>query len=433
MSSDRSERQQKIDRIVERVRERLEAEWPEGETDATGVEEIVARIEREVLREVTEEMLREQSQRRKGNRSACPQPDCGGVARFHKESTLEVVTLFGRVSVARAYYYCEHCHSGHCPLDRAWGLGPGHTTPGVQDLVTALAAFGAYQAVPTLLARVRPQLQLGVKTIEWIAQRLGAAIAPAPPREYGPAERPLAVAADGVIMPLRGGGKEARCGVIYEPEWNAARTPTACAGLRKEYFATLESRDTLMAQLCARAAARRPHPEVLIAALGDGADWIWEGFAKYLPGRVEILDFYHVSERLGEIAKAMCGTGAAGERAARQWRETQEQELQAWGPRKLLEALEAWQPGTAAAQKVREDQLRYFRNHRERLNYPEYLRQGFPIGSGAVEGACKHVVSDRFRATGMRWKSKTAEPLLHARAALLTRPDLDLRTYAMAC
>lgn len=221
--------------------------------------------------------------------------------------------------------------------------------------------------------------------------------------------------------------------MIYEPEWNASRTPTAGAGLRKEYFATLESRDTLMAQLYARAEARRPHPEAVIAALGDGANWIWDGFAKYLPGRVEILDFYHVSERLGEIAKAMYGGGAAGERAAKQWREVQEQELQAWGPRKLLEALEAWQPKTAVGQKGREDQLRYFSNHRERLNYPEYLRQGFPIGSGAVEGACKHVVSDRFRGTGMRWKSKTAEPLLHARAALLTQPALDLRTHAMAC
>jgi hypothetical protein len=276
-------------------------------------------------------------------------------------------------------------------------------------------------------------VRLGVKTIELIAQRLGKALEADPPPGYGRAERPLAVAADGVIMPLRGGGKEARCGVIYEPDWEAGRTPTDCAGLRKEYFATLESRETLMARLCARAEARRSHPTALIAALGDGADWIWEGFAKHLPGRVEILDFYHVSERLGQIAKAMFGESAAGKRAGQAWREAQEKELQDWGPRKLLEELAAWAPPSAAAQKVRKDQLRYFGNQRQRMNYPEYLRQGFPIGSGAVEGACKHAVSDRFRGTGMRWKSKTAEPLLHARAGLLTRPDLDLRAYAMTC
>lgn len=135
-----SERQQKIDRIMERMRERLEAEWPDGETDATGVEEIVARIEREVLREVTEEMLREQSRRRPGNQSACP---CGATARYRKDGTLEVVTLFGRIQVERPYYYCAACGTGCCPLDRAWGLGPGNTTPGVQDLITAVAAFEA--------------------------------------------------------------------------------------------------------------------------------------------------------------------------------------------------------------------------------------------------------------------------------------------------
>lgn len=45
-------------------------------------------------------MLREQSQRRKGNQSAC---SCGGVARYRKDSALEVVTLFGRVRVERPY------------------------------------------------------------------------------------------------------------------------------------------------------------------------------------------------------------------------------------------------------------------------------------------------------------------------------------------
>ncbi len=132
------------------------------------------------------------------------------------------------------------------------------------------------------------------------------------------------------------------------------------------------------------------------------------------------------------IATTKFGETAAGKRAGQEWRAARETELQVLGPGKLLDLLEAWQPEKAAGQKVREDQLRYFRNQRERMNYPEYLRLGFPIGSGAVEGACRHVASDRFRGTGMRWKSKTAEPLLHLRAALLTRPDLDLRPYAAA-
>jgi len=138
-----------------------------------------------------------------------------------------------------------------------------------------------------------------------------------------------------------------------------------------------------------------------VAALGDGADWIWEGYAKYLPHRVEILDFYHVSERLGQIAAA--GHPEDPEAAAA-WRETQEQALLHWGPRQLLNELHYWELKHAAAREVRCQQLGYFEKQQERMWYPTYLQLGFPIGSGAVEGVCKHLVGDCFKGAGMRWK-----------------------------
>lgn len=296
-------------------------------------------------------------------------------------------------------------------------------------MVSALATGTAYTHLPSVLRRIRPQVALGVKTMETLTQRLGTQLAQRERPAPGPATRTLAVAVDGVMVPQRGGCKEARCGVIYEPEWDAARHPTACAGLRKEYFGTLESRDTLVATVCARVEGRRPTPETPVVALGDGAEWIWEGYAAHLPHRVEILDFYHVSERLGQIATAMYPEDAT---AASHWRETQAKDLQILGPDGLVARLELWAPISTAAREVRRVNLGYFRNQRERMDYPQYLAAGYPIGSGAVEGACKHLVSDRFKRTGMRWKSPTAEPLLSLRAALLTSPDLDLRPYAMA-
>jgi hypothetical protein len=420
-------REQKLDELARRYRERLAQEWPEGDTDVTGIEEIVRRVERDVLRELTEEMLREQTGKRSGNQATCP--ECAGPARYRKQTVQELVTLFGRVQIERAYFHCPTCRQGFCPQDRGWGIGPGNTTPGVQDLTAALGAGDAYTHLPSVLRRARPQVLLDVKTLELIAQRLGAQVAAAPPDGPGTALRALAVAMDGVMVPQRGGCKEARCGVVYEPDWTAGRSAAACAGLRKEYLGTLESRDTLARQVCARVDARRPTATTVVAALGDGADWIWEGYAKYLAHRVEILDFYHVSERLGQIAAAMHPEDAA---AAQGWRVAQEKDLQLLGPGRLLDALKAWAPNRASAAEVRRVNLGYFQNQRGRMDYPQYLREGWPIGSGAVEGACKHLVSDRFRGTGMRWKSPTAEPLLQLRAALLTNPDLDLRPYARA-
>lgn len=421
-----TEREQKLDELARRYRERLAAEWPEGETDVTGIEERVGRIEHDVLRELTEEMLREQSGKRPGNQTACP---CGARARYRKQQAQELVTLFGRVPVDRAYFHCGACRQGFCPQDRAWGIGPGNTTPGVQDLVGALASGTAYTHVPSVLRRTRRQVALGVKTIEVLTQRLGTHLAQADLPAPQPATRTLAVAVDGMMVPQRGGCKEARCGVIYEPDWEATRSPEACTGLRKEYFGTLERRDSLVATVCARAVARRPTPVTPVVALGDGADWIWEGYAAHLPHRVEILDFYHVSERLGQIATAMYAPDTA---AAQAWREAQTKDLQILGPDGLVARLELWEPTSAAAREVRRVNLGYFRNQRERMDYPRYLAAGYPIGRGAVEGACKHLVSERFRQTGMRWKSVTAEPLLALRAALLTNPDLDLHRYALA-
>src|SRR6266700_786319 len=155
MSSARSERDRKWGEFACRYRERLAQEWPEGETDVTRIEEIVARVERETTRELTEEMIKEQTGKRQGNQSAC---GCGGTATYRKQSTITLVTAFGRVRSERAYFYCGQCREGHCPQDRAWGIGPGHTTPTAQSLVGYLAATGAYVQVPKTLARVKPAL-----------------------------------------------------------------------------------------------------------------------------------------------------------------------------------------------------------------------------------------------------------------------------------
>ena len=49
------------------------------------------------------------------------------------------------------------------------------------------------------------------------------------------------------------------------------------------------------------------------------------------------------------------------------------------------------------------DAAGYFARNRDRMKYDEYLTAGYPIGSGVVEGACRHLVKDRLERTGMRW------------------------------
>ncbi|MCS7305394.1 MAG: hypothetical protein NZ602_09850, partial [Thermoguttaceae bacterium] len=67
----------------------------------------------------------------------------------------------------------------------------------------------------------------------------------------------------------------------------------------------------------------------------------------------------------------------------------------------------------------------------ERIDYPRYRRMGLPVGSGQVEGACKYLVANRCKLSGMRnWRRSSVEAILALRAALQDdRFELLWRTY----
>src|SRR3990172_1485911 len=66
--------------------------------------------------------------------------------------------------------------------------------------------------------------------------------------------------------------------------------------------------------------------------------------------------------------------------------------------------------------KAADDCVRYLLRHKAYLHYDTYLAAGFPIASGVIEGACRHLVRDRMDVTGARWSLKGAEAVLRLRA-----------------
>ena len=79
--------------------------------------------------------------------------------------------------------------------------------------------------------------------------------------------------------------------------------------------------------------------------------------------------------------------------------------------------------------KILGDIIRYYKNNRQYMQYDEYLRNGYPIGSGAIEGACRHLVKDRMEQTGMRWEIEGAQAMLNTRSAYINNEWGDLVEY----
>ena len=89
--------------------------------------------------------------------------------------------------------------------------------------------------------------------------------------------------------------------------------------------------------------------------------------------------------------------------------------------RRRLEKLDLT-TASAAVREVHRKTVQYFRNHEHRMDYPTYVRNGWQIGSGPVESACKTVVGNRLKGGGMRWGEDGADAVCHLRALYLSEP-----------
>lgn len=67
--------------------------------------------------------------------------------------------------------------------------------------------------------------------------------------------------------------------------------------------------------------------------------------------------------------------------------------------------------------------LTFLRNHVPKMDYPDYLRQGWQIGTGAVESACKNVINRRLCMGGMRWHEEGGDSVAHLRALYRSDPE----------
>ena len=83
----------------------------------------------------------------------------------------------------------------------------------------------------------------------------------------------------------------------------------------------------------------------------------------------------------------------------------------------MIGILENWAwPRAKGLAGVRDEVLGYFRNQVHRMDYPTYAANGWYIGSGAVESACKTVVGQRMKDSGMRWGEAGGHAVCHVRA-----------------
>jgi hypothetical protein len=230
-----------------------------------------------------------------------------------------------------------------------------------------------------------------------------------------------------------------------------ADRPDACNKRYRGYFAEppAEGEDAVPSAyrtwgwIAQEVTARRQPGQVLVRLM-DGQPSLWDAADACLcevleamrekreqTRLVDILDILHVSGYVWKAAKALYA---------------HKEQQEAFAEERLLRILRgevagvvtgirrmATQRGlTDEARETVETTCNYFENNAERMRYDVYLRAGYPIASGVIEGACRHVIKDRMEQGGMRWTLAGAEAMLHVRSVCASHAWEDFGTWRQA-
>lgn len=168
-------------------------------------------------------------------------------------------------------------------------------------------------------------------------------------------------------------------------------------------------------------ASRNPDGRKPLVSIMDGEESLWgelEVFQSHLD-RVEILDLLHVTPRLWDAARLFCDSDTQAEQYVRE-RVTKVLRGESQGVVRGMRQM-ASRRGFSGKAKEQVDKIcNYFEKNHHRMRYDQYLAAGYPIASGVIEGACRHVVKDRMERTGMNWIIEGAQPMLDLRCVFLS-------------
>jgi hypothetical protein len=154
----------------------------------------------------------------------------------------------------------------------------------------------------------------------------------------------------------------------------------------------------------------------------DGDEDLWTMRDRFQPNvsMVDVLDLLHVTPRLWDAAALFHQRGSRAAKTFVRDRVLRILKGEVEGVIRGLRRMATTHRLSAKRQHEVEKICTYFEKNRERMRYDEYLQAGYPIASGVIEGACRHVVKDRLERTGMSWIPEGAQPMLELRCLYLT-------------
>ena len=348
-------------------------------------------------------------------------PSCQGHSHRHRCRARNFTTACGVVRVRRWEYKCQ-CGSIDVPWEARQGL-KGQYTPRVSETMMRLAAQLNYRAAAAELEHHGIKVShttLHQKVGEWSSGESVCDYVDEQSLEVGAR---WYVSCDGCYINSLEGWKEVKVGCVSKdyPHTNATSVMKMRPSSPRYVAAESQAMD-FGGQLAALATQTGIYQDEKtmdaqeVVFIGDGAAWIWNLADEHFPGATEIVDYMHAKTHLYNVAKHAFGEDDRD--TVETWVQATETPLYNAETSQVVERIRDLAEQNPAITDVLEKEIGYFQKHAHRMQYRTFNEKGYQIGSGVIESACKHVVAERCKQAGMRWKKPGLNAILFWRSLL---------------
>jgi hypothetical protein len=353
-----------------------------------------------------------------------------------RERSLTLETCVGTVRICVPYGKDPRDERWGCPMRERWGLAPHQRmSPVLEDRLCFTATqTGSYEAAArvaqkwgasttdsTIHLHVQEAGQRAEFCAEQVRQRLlepeTRAEAVAESGRSLPTEFDLVIMMDGWMARDRGpewglkpvekeaervAWREMKTALVFRLD-QRGRTQTGRHILIEKFVDTVCADPFVFGQrLYALALRCGLHQARRVYVIADGAVWIWNLVEERFGAVTGVLDFYHASEHLWALGRELFDT----DDSVRRWVEPLLHQLRHGEENAVLRKLERMlaqaRRNNAPTFGALERTTHYFENHRDHLHYAAREQEGAPIGSGAMESACRQFQT-RFKGAGKFW------------------------------
>jgi len=358
-------------------------------------------------------------------------PRCGERLSKNRNSKIKIKTISGEIEIERSYNLCRGCNYTETPLDEVLEIDklPNKMT---KRCMIEVAFYGQNQGSfkeASEIIKKAMGLEVSQETAREITEGIGKEIYEADTQRAQqtienidkieisshPKKVTLYIMTDGAAVNTRvedengSTWRENKTVMVFTDKDMIRRKDGSHIITKKEYCAYIGSAEGFKKYVL-DLAVRNGYGEVeKVVIIADGATWIRNMCEEIFPDAIQILDLYHLVENVYTYAKYKFNQDAA---KYTPWAEGIRAKLEEGRMEEVLQELPEEEKMPTGVVNLRT----YIENNKEKINYPEYKKKGYFVGSGAIESANKIILQRRLKQAGMRWSVQGAQYVLTLRA-----------------